>query len=345
MFANKGDLEAGNPAQEENVTEVNIAGPNTSNTYRGQPESHPSSPRGHLNVEYSPSHLTTFTCSCRLIATHRRSQVTFKPSLIKDSVSTLFKAFEQISLSNDYQKGNRSTERPVSGIQRRDFHPRPPRCFNCNQEGHYASTCPKPKREKGSCFSCGVSGHTFRDCPTTKDVPRKQGRAEPASTTTLIETPQNFVSAVGESVINLSGDQAKVPLEQTSCECCILITPEHEEHYYLEALINSGSAINIITERTYSTYFGESPLMREKDGTNYGGSYVKVTLSEKVTLEYFEPTSEILSIEYIEKKDALDGVRDNLDPSLPLKTRDTLFEILDDYTNSQGACLGASVMR
>lgn len=40
-----------------------------------------------------------------------------------------------------------------------------PRCYNCNEEGHIAAACPKPKRARGSCYLCGATDHQKRTCP------------------------------------------------------------------------------------------------------------------------------------------------------------------------------------
>ena len=42
------------------------------------------------------------------------------------------------------------------------------RCFNCNEAGHVMSSCPKPRRERGSCYACGSADHQKRFCPRLK---------------------------------------------------------------------------------------------------------------------------------------------------------------------------------
>ena len=44
------------------------------------------------------------------------------------------------------------------------------KCFNCAKQGHYASECRSPKREKGSCFQCGSMNHQKKDCPQRSRV-------------------------------------------------------------------------------------------------------------------------------------------------------------------------------
>ncbi|XP_076396255.1 uncharacterized protein LOC143265842 isoform X2 [Megachile rotundata] len=44
------------------------------------------------------------------------------------------------------------------------------RCYNCNEMGHYAGDCKRPKRERGTCFKCGNMGHRVEQCPASRDV-------------------------------------------------------------------------------------------------------------------------------------------------------------------------------
>lgn len=47
------------------------------------------------------------------------------------------------------------------------------RCYNCNDGGHLANVCPKPKREPGTCFTCGKHGHKAPECPEKADVKKE----------------------------------------------------------------------------------------------------------------------------------------------------------------------------
>lgn len=55
----------------------------------------------------------------------------------------------------------------------------PRKCYNCNEDGHLAANCAKPRRERGSCFKCGKFGHQATQCKPTEDVNFvEQGRQE-----------------------------------------------------------------------------------------------------------------------------------------------------------------------
>lgn len=43
------------------------------------------------------------------------------------------------------------------------------KCYNCNESGHFAVDCTKPKRERGSCFKCGKFGHRANQCSSPEE--------------------------------------------------------------------------------------------------------------------------------------------------------------------------------
>ncbi len=65
---------------------------------------------------------------------------------------------------------------------------RPPRCANCQAEGHLARDCPKPKVEvsKRLCYECGKPGHMAKDCRS------RGGRSSPAPVRMLDEEENYF---------------------------------------------------------------------------------------------------------------------------------------------------------
>lgn len=97
-----------------------------------------------------------------------------------ETVSSLCEAFSQILLPSE---GRRSADVSTSlkkkdKIDQKGAAGRTVRCFNCNEEGHVATACKKPRREKGSCYHCGDKDHQFRWCPKKKKEQKKIERAK-----------------------------------------------------------------------------------------------------------------------------------------------------------------------
>lgn len=101
----------------------------------------------------------------------------------------LLKAYEKVSLRPVYKDhpmrgSNYSTAKKTDFGRRRKLpeqtvaHEMESRCFNCNQTGHLARNCGKPKKEWGACYECGATSHRLRDCPQ-----RKQRNPEGATAT------------------------------------------------------------------------------------------------------------------------------------------------------------------
>ncbi|XP_053994072.1 uncharacterized protein K02A2.6-like [Hylaeus volcanicus] len=177
--------------------------------------------------------------------------------------SELLEAFEKISLKPRTNKNvvvdKRIMASPRSSGNTCAVNPLQPvrRCYNCNGEGHLADSCLKPKRERGSCFSCGDQGHGYLKCPKSS-----KAEAPKPTSVSLIDGPQSST---------MEGQRRHPPLQTPSRNYCIFLTEEKEEHYFVEALVDSGSAINLMTYKTFNNFFSMYELVQGKHNFNYGG--------------------------------------------------------------------------
>lgn len=159
------------------------------------------------------------------------------------------------------------------------------RCFNCNEEGHLANECKKPRRERGSCFTCGRMDHVHRDCPARRtsttsrhpdqrSVPAKPP-ADSTTTTVMIERPQlsDILDAAPDHRERQcdSGTPAAAPLLQLLNDYCIFISEAKGNQYYVEALIDSGSKFSIMKKSIYETHFEGYDFEDKNDITSYRG--------------------------------------------------------------------------
>lgn len=103
-------------------------------------------------------------------------------------------------LTQEHQPHRLSATPPVF---RTPIPQRTQRCFNCNEEEHFASACMKIKRERGYYYSCGSMAHMKRNCPKRTSDPAE---VHPDSTTMIIED----VSSIYEVPVKLEFDTANV---------------------------------------------------------------------------------------------------------------------------------------
>ncbi|KYN50029.1 hypothetical protein ALC62_00056 [Cyphomyrmex costatus] len=67
------------------------------------------------------------------------------------------------------ERANRPRER--TPVRQRSSTARPAvrGCWNCGNDGHRYSTCPRPRKSADFCFGCGRAGATLRTCPRCRE--------------------------------------------------------------------------------------------------------------------------------------------------------------------------------
>ncbi|CAK9796365.1 Retrotransposon-derived protein PEG10 [Anthophora quadrimaculata] len=160
------------------------------------------------------------------------------------TTADLLRAFDKIS-SNPRKNGKKKeakssridqAERNLAGLP--PTRVKPVRCFNCQESGHMAATCPKPKRQQGTCFGCGSALHRWNECTQrarrrSSEAPRQSSgggavRGPSATTSTNVLQPvlcAPYMVGVKYSVCDKHG---------YNCE------------YAIRAIVDSGSPISLI---------------------------------------------------------------------------------------------------
>ena len=118
-------------------------------------------------IERVPSKETTSEKSTHVAAvtvSKNEEQMSQMISAVSDLTKMVHEVLSTPSVAGIQQSGSsrmsaaRSTRGPFRG-----------QCFNCDEFGHLARDCPKPKRGRAStCRVCGNPGHTERDCALTR---------------------------------------------------------------------------------------------------------------------------------------------------------------------------------
>lgn len=110
-----------------------------------------------------------------------------------------------------------------------------PKCFNCNELGHLAINCQRPKREREACFKCLQMGHRAKDCPK-EQAKYKAGKDEAEKKTD--------VNIVNSEIKKEIGDFHREVDYQISNE-----TNDFSLNCKLDTLLDTGSPISFVKDK------------------------------------------------------------------------------------------------
>lgn len=197
------------------------------------------------------------------------------------------------------------------------------RCYNCNESGHIATGCTKPRRERGTCYKCGRPGHLATYCrnnasvkgpSTSNDVLVLQERSEePDLEENTIDCEDDFCFDVEYQFINnVSNDILK---------------------FKAKTILDTGSPISFIQEHCVPPS-AMSPL-RTGDTKYFGINNSRLNIVGK--------TQSIVSVSFYKKHASLylHVVKDNTMNNLVVLGRDFIhkcnikFTFIDSNKNSK----------
>ncbi|KAL4149769.1 hypothetical protein QTP88_003637 [Uroleucon formosanum] len=114
-------------------------------------------------------------------------------------------------------------------------------CFNCGSKSHIASSCTKPRIEKGACYQCGSTTHQRSKCPSLVRTTKRQE-----------ETSKDGATNDGESrVMNVNYERPESTQDHPGpykvvCECNFPIDPDTLCGITFVAIIDTGSPISLL---------------------------------------------------------------------------------------------------
>ena len=115
-------------------------------------------------------------------------------------------------------------------------------CFNCGSKSHIASSCTKPRIEKGACYQCGSTTHQRSKCPSlTRTTSTKREDALKGGTTTEGDSGVMNVNQVRQEP-----DQDHPRPYEVVCECSFSVDQDTSCGITFAAIIDTGSPISLL---------------------------------------------------------------------------------------------------
>ncbi|KAL4123256.1 hypothetical protein QTP88_015463 [Uroleucon formosanum] len=114
-------------------------------------------------------------------------------------------------------------------------------CFNCGSKSHIASSCTKPRIEKGACYQCGSTTHQRSKCPSLVHTTKRQE-----------EMSKDGATNDGESrVMNVNYERPESTQDRPGpykvvCECNFPVDPDTLCGITFVAIIDTGSLISLL---------------------------------------------------------------------------------------------------
>ncbi|KAK2578069.1 hypothetical protein KPH14_012854 [Odynerus spinipes] len=131
-------------------------------------------------------------------------------------------------------------------------------CFTCKQTGHLSRECKTPM----SCFKCKQPGHLSSACPSRKE----SGGATLNHVRRAPEMPTETTTEKRTSTEDMHINQVQMKTESD-----IKIYRLRDKKKTIQALIDTGSPVNLLKKSIYDKLYSVEELLRVNDRLGYTG--------------------------------------------------------------------------
>lgn len=169
-------------------------------------------------------------------------------------------------------ESTRKAEADVGGKQE-------PKCFNCNEMGHIAVKCPKPKRERGACYKCLQQGHRAKDC-TSKEQTKNEVNKDADKQTSVHSVFEELENFRREIDYQISNENENVTL---NCKLDTLLDTGSPISFIKNSFVPPNLIMSVLAEN--KNYCGLNNSVRNRrtcsgaNGSRWHGTETRITVS------------------------------------------------------------------